>query len=345
MDKFIIAKEGRVGRMRLFSLIDSEGFTLEKFLSEFQALEGDDSIDEIEILINSGGGSVWQGFPIVTAISQSKKSVTTIIDTIGASMAGLIFLAGRKRKMFAHAQLMLHAARYEDGHIDDAITNTNNSFVEFIKNTTKRAKATIEGWLKKDTYFTAKQAVENKLAHEIIPTSIHASLVPVFQSNVRNMVAQGDHDINNLKSKFETFEMDEIISELKLTAEASQNDIKAAIQEIKNALAIKEQELVNREAKISELQAKVDVYVSKEKEEKEKAVNAIIEEAFLKRQISAEGKTIWKTLLTTDFENASKAIKALTITEKISDSISTDEKDKEPTIVLTPLQQMMKESY
>lgn len=63
-NKFIVAKEGKVGKMRIFSEIDNGGFTLDRFLQEFDSLQSDDSIDEIEIQINSLGGSTWRGFPI-----------------------------------------------------------------------------------------------------------------------------------------------------------------------------------------------------------------------------------------------------------------------------------------
>src|SRR5688500_10577228 len=109
-NKFIVAKENRVGEMRLFSELDSQGNTLERFLYEFESLKKDDSIDEIEILINSLGGSVFRGFPIITAINSSEKEVTTIVDTVAASMGALIFLAGKKRKMYSYSQLMLHPA-------------------------------------------------------------------------------------------------------------------------------------------------------------------------------------------------------------------------------------------
>jgi predicted nuclease with TOPRIM domain len=134
--------------------------------------------------------------------------------------------------------------------------------------------------------------------------------------------------------------MVDILTELNLQPEASEKDVKAKVQEIKNALAIKEQELVNRDTKIQELQAKLDVFEAKEKAEKEKSISDLIDGAFKNRQINAEGKAIWKSILEVDFDNGSKAIQALAKTEKLSEVINSDSESK-PEVVLSPIQQMM----
>jgi len=340
--KFIVAKADGIGRMRLFNEIDSEGYTLETFLAEFESLQQDESVKEIEILINSLGGSVFKGFPIITAINSSTKPVTTIIDTVAASMAALIFLAGQTRMMYSYSQLMLHAASYTDGSTDDALSNTNNNIFDFIKAVTKRAKDKIKGWLGKDTWFTAQQAYDNNLATAIIDSKM--SLVDSYQNQIRMMVASGDYNptiVNNLKNKYSTG-MIEIINELSLQPEASEKDVKVKIQELKNALVMKDQELQNRDLKITELEAKLNVFVEADKKKREDEITALIDAAFNNRQINAEGKNTWKSILTIDFENGSKAIQALSKAEKISDIIEDGGKVEEQIkFELDPIQQLM----
>lgn len=338
--KFIIAKENRVGKMRLFCEIDSEGYTLERFLAEFESLQQDDSVDEIEILINSLGGSVFKGFPIITAINNSTKQVTTIVDTVAASMGALIFLAGRNRKMYSYSQLMIHPARYTDGSSDDALVNTNQNIFDLIKNVTKRAKDKVKSWLSKDTWFTAVQAFENSLATEIIKSKM--TLVDSYQQQVRQLVASGAYNElinNNLKSKYAS--MEEILNELNLKPEATEKEVMAKVQEIKNAVVMKDQELTNRDSKIAELQSKLDVYVEAEKKKRADEIETLINNAFNNRQINAEGKSTWKSILEIDFENGSKAIQALARTEKLSDVINTDAEPTTVELALSPIQQMM----
>jgi ATP-dependent protease ClpP protease subunit len=343
-NKFIVAKENKIGKMRLFSEIDSEGYTLDRFLIEFESLQQDDSIDEIEIMINSLGGSVFKGFPIITAINNSEKPVTTIVDTVAASMAAMIFLAGAKRKMYSYSQLMIHPARYTDGSTDEALVNTNQNIFNLIKNTTKRAKDKIKSWLSKDTWFTAAQAFENSLATEIINSKM--ALVDSYQYQVRELVASGTYSEtinNNLKSKYSS--MEEILNELNLRPEATEKDVTVKVQELKNALTIKDQELTNRDSKITELEAKLDVYVQAEKKKRADEIETLVNNAFNNRQINAEGKTTWKSILEIDFDNGSKAIQALAKTEKLSDVVNTEAESKTVEVTLSPIQQMMKNAF
>lgn len=60
------------------------------------------------IRINSPGGSVFHGDPIVTAIRQCKSEVHTYIDGMAASMAADIWMAGKKRHMASNSKLMIH---------------------------------------------------------------------------------------------------------------------------------------------------------------------------------------------------------------------------------------------
>ncbi|MEJ1242117.1 Clp protease ClpP [Chryseolinea sp. T2] len=338
-NKFIVAKDGKVGKMRLFNEIDTEGFTLDRFLAEFDTLQNDDSVDEIEILINSLGGSTWKGFPIVTAISNSTKPVTTVVDTVAASMAALIFLAGTKRKVYDYSQVMIHAAHYSDGSpADEKLNQVNDNIFDLIKAVTKRGKDKIKGWLSKDSWFTSKQALIEGFATEIIKTRL--SLQNQFQSEVRSMVASASsiEDINNLKSKYE--QMENIYALLGLPAESDAKAVEAKIKEAQTALEIKTQEITNRESKIAELEASLKVYKDAEVAKHEAEINALVETAFSNKQINSEGKATWKTILTADFENGSKAIKALAKTEKLSEMINTNQ-PQEIEVKLSPIQSMM----
>src|SRR5699024_3486255 len=53
-----------------------------------------DGVSEIEMHINSGGGSVFAGIAIYNMLKRSKATVTTYIDGIAASIASVIACAG-----------------------------------------------------------------------------------------------------------------------------------------------------------------------------------------------------------------------------------------------------------
>lgn len=63
----------------------------------------------IKIYINSPGGNVLSGWNICNAICNSKTPVDTYNIGLAASMAAVIFMAGRKRIMTDYSSMMVHA--------------------------------------------------------------------------------------------------------------------------------------------------------------------------------------------------------------------------------------------
>lgn len=84
------------------------GNTDSDFLKEMERLSA--QYARINVRINSYGGEVYHGMPIITAIQRSKAEVHTYIDGLAASMAGVIWLSGKHRHMAKNAMLMLHSA-------------------------------------------------------------------------------------------------------------------------------------------------------------------------------------------------------------------------------------------
>ena len=62
----------------------------------------------IQVWINSPGGNVMDGYNIFSAICDSKTPVDTYAKGMVASIAGAIFMAGRKRYMTDYSSLMMH---------------------------------------------------------------------------------------------------------------------------------------------------------------------------------------------------------------------------------------------
>jgi len=62
----------------------------------------------IELYINSPGGSVDDGFALIDLIRSVKSPIYTIAQGTVASMATLVFIAGRKRYSYSNSVLMLH---------------------------------------------------------------------------------------------------------------------------------------------------------------------------------------------------------------------------------------------
>lgn len=95
-----------VAEVLLYGYIDNYDVSAGDFVKELRGLEKDYST--INVRINSGGGSVFEGFAIYNAMKQSKATIHTFIDGLAASMASIIALAGQKVHMSKMARLMTH---------------------------------------------------------------------------------------------------------------------------------------------------------------------------------------------------------------------------------------------
>ena len=83
---------------------DSSNRTIEYLLY----LDMDDSGKEITICINSPGGEVVSGLAIYDTIRSLKSPVRTVCIGTAASMGAILFLAGDKREMLPHTEIMIH---------------------------------------------------------------------------------------------------------------------------------------------------------------------------------------------------------------------------------------------
>ena len=73
-------------------------------------LESQDCERDIQVYINSPGGSVYAGLGIYDTMQYLKAEISTICTGIAASMAAVLLCAGAKGKRFAlpHSRVMIH---------------------------------------------------------------------------------------------------------------------------------------------------------------------------------------------------------------------------------------------
>lgn len=141
------------------------------------ALERQDPRAEIALHISSGGGSVGAGLAIVDVMSAVSCPVRTVCLNLAASMAAVIFVAGDRREMGEHAELMIHDPLIMGGPAGTALAvqatskrlmemrrTLNGLLAERSGLTLKRVQALTS----KDTYLTAERACELGFADAVI---------------------------------------------------------------------------------------------------------------------------------------------------------------------------------
>ena len=79
-----------------------------------------DGVEELDIYINSGGGSVWAGVAIYNILKRFNAKKTVHIDGLAASIASVIALAGNEVVMPKNSFMMIHKAWcYTYGNADE----------------------------------------------------------------------------------------------------------------------------------------------------------------------------------------------------------------------------------
>lgn len=131
--------------------------------------------EEIEVEINSGGGSVFAGSEIYTALKSYSGKVTVKIVGLAASAASVIAMAGDKVLMSPTAQMMVHnvssrsSGDYRDmEHTAEVLKNANQTIANAYALKTNMDNETLLGMMDKETWFTAQQAKEKGFVDEIM---------------------------------------------------------------------------------------------------------------------------------------------------------------------------------
>mgnify|MGYP000986543908 CR=1 FL=1 len=131
--------------------------------------------EELDVIINSGGGDVYSGSEIYTTIKDYKGNVTSKIVGIAASAASVIAMAGDKVMISPTAQIMIHnvssAARGDYRvfeHESEVLKNYNKSIANAYILKSGMSQDELLDLMDKETWLNAQQAKEKKLVDEIM---------------------------------------------------------------------------------------------------------------------------------------------------------------------------------
>lgn len=105
------------GDITSWEWIDSDvsSYTLAKVLDSLP-----ETIEKINVFINSYGGEVAEGLAIYNALKRHKAKIVTYCDGFACSIASVIFMAGDERIMSNASLLMIHNAwTYAQGNAND----------------------------------------------------------------------------------------------------------------------------------------------------------------------------------------------------------------------------------
>lgn len=282
-----------------FDANEGQGIDGAIFQQELLTLDGMGK-KRIQVWINSPGGIVMDGYNIYNAILKSKTKVDTYCVGIAASIAAVIFQAGRNRVMCDYGALMYHNA---SGGSSKELNVMNESLATMIANRSGKTVDEILSVMNQTSWINANTALCDGFCDEIEASNEQNKKRAV--SNFGNLYQVANSIIleqfNHKKQKT----MTKVTNKLGLVDSANEDAILESISAIENKaetaiseLALAKNELVEANAKVAELEAAVAEAKAKEDEiveaakvtEIENSIKAFVAEG----RIKAESVDSWK---------------------------------------------------
>ena len=136
-------------------------------VSQLHFLEAEDPGKDIQLYINSPGGSVTAGMAIYDTMQYIKCDVSTICLGMAASMGAFLLAGGAKGKRFAlpHSTIMIHqpsggaqGQATEIQIVADHIAQTKRTLNELLAANTGQPIEVVERDTDRDNYMTAEEA-------------------------------------------------------------------------------------------------------------------------------------------------------------------------------------------
>ena len=136
-------------------------------VSQLLFLEAEDPSKDIQLYINSPGGSVTAGMAIYDTMNYVKCDVSTTCIGMAASMGAFLLAGGAKGKRFAlpHSTIMIHqpsggaqGQATEIQIVADHIAQTKRTLNELLAANTGQPIEVVERDTDRDNYMTAEEA-------------------------------------------------------------------------------------------------------------------------------------------------------------------------------------------
>lgn len=216
----------------------------------------------IQVWINSIGGIVLDGYAIYNAILKTKTKVDTYCFGLAASIAAVIFQAGRNRIMADYGVLMYHNPLGTDDN--DALTAMRNSICKMIATRSGMSDEDVLKMMARESYIDAQEAMEMKLCDKIEASVDFNKKRLVPGKDTKAFWKEAATITNKLLPVKSLRKMKKVCNKLKLNEDAQEESILAEIDKIENkakgaedALEKKKKEL---EDKKDELKKKGEEY-------------------------------------------------------------------------------------
>lgn len=178
-----------------------EGLTAEVVIQALDAMGG----KRVTARINSVGGSVFDGIAIYNALKRYKGGVDVVVDSLAASIASVIALAGETRTTASGGLWMIHRAMtFAFGNLEDmqkamnALEAGDKAIIEIYREASGKTADELLSLMSAETWFTAE---ESKAIGFSTATSKEAATKPAVANWFKNAPTAMYNTTENIKPK------------------------------------------------------------------------------------------------------------------------------------------------
>lgn len=215
----------------------------------------------IDVWITSEGGNVLEGEKIYGAILKCSAKVDTYCMGMAASIAAVIFQAGRTRYMYDFSKLMFHEV---SGAQPSELAIFNSTIATMISSRTGTSHDDVLGMMKRTTWMLAAEALERGFCDSIADSNeanrgrlAKASNIKDFHREsvliMNKAVEEKRIPVNQNKHT-----MLKVTNRLGLNKEANEDAIDAAVGELQNKINALEIENKSKEDALKEAKDKAE---------------------------------------------------------------------------------------
>ena len=213
--------------------------------------------EEIELYINSPGGSTSAASEIYSAIKEYQGNVVAKIVGYAASAASYISLAANKVSISPTGLIMIHNASTQAWGDNREMESAKNMLIaadksirNALKIKTKLSDEKLEELMNKETWLTAEEAVENNFADEIMfeEKLSNSNILEDMQIPSEVIVNMIKNKNQNKKESEEEMEKDNVVKNEveELTINSLKENYKDIYDEIFNEGAKSERERIQK---------------------------------------------------------------------------------------------------
>lgn len=193
-----------------WGMVDETVFGAKELKAELSKIE---NVKQIDIFINSPGGSVFAGQAIYSMLKRFPAKKTVYIDGIAASAASFIAMVGDEIIMPKNSMMMIHKPwtlaignSDEIMKVAEVLDQIEKTMLAVYEEKTGLTQEVIKDLLQKETWMTAEEAVANGFATKIEDEKNVVAFANKDTLNVNNVeyTTGNTKNFEELKTKIQT---------------------------------------------------------------------------------------------------------------------------------------------